>query len=331
MQIMIYISMVKLISNFKYVMFLIATGLFVGVFTFLILSLPGIYRDTVSVFILPPAIAAIFTLISFTSARKLRMSGKRLARSLGLFFIMAYIMLESIFVIITFHTIEALLLLIPADLVLMSIPLFILFSRGKKQEGLEFNSDLTSRLQSMLGTNAPEVYTKAGVGLMFGGSTDDEPWKIIIYKHALESLNDDELDMLMLEIYYKKLLKTGRKTVNFAFSLVTFLFDAYIALYVVDMNVAPVYTLYFIGAELGLFIVILLIPLIFSRVAMKGNIAVDKQILSHNGNRMALISLINRENDREPATMMTQRQYDRLKAKQKMNAKKRIENLDVID
>ena len=32
--------MAKIVSNFKYVMFLIATGLFVGVFTFLILSLP---------------------------------------------------------------------------------------------------------------------------------------------------------------------------------------------------------------------------------------------------------------------------------------------------
>ena len=125
----------------------------------------------------------------------------------------------------------------------------------------------------------------------------------------MEGLNDEELDMLMLEIYYKKLLKTGRKTINSAFSIVTFLFDAYIALYVVDMNVAPVYTLYFIGAELGLFIVILLIPLIFSHVAMKGNIAVDKQILSHNGNRMALISLINKENDREPTAWYRQKAY----------------------
>ena len=46
---------------------------------------------------------------------------------------------------------------------------------------------------------------------------------------------------------------------------------------------------------------------------------------------MALISLINKEHDREPAAMMTQRQYNRFKDKQKMNAKKRIETLDNID
>lgn len=213
----------------------------------------------------------------------------------------------------------------------MAIPLFIIFSRGKKQEGLEFNSDLTSRLHSLVGTDTPDVYTKESIGPGFGGSTDGEPWKIIIYIHAMESLNDEELDMLMLEIYYKKLLKTGRKTVNFAFSLVTFLFDAYIALFVVDMNVAPVYTPYFVGAELGLFILILGLPFILSRLISKLNIPVDREILSHNGNRMALISLIYKENDREPAAMMTQRQYNRLKAKQKLNAKKRIENLDSID
>lgn len=331
MQIIIYIAMAKIISNFKYILILIAVGLVSGFSTFAILSLPHTYRDITNVLILPLALSAILILVSFLVTRKLKQNIKKLAKLLGIIFVMAYIMLESIFIILTFQTIETLIFLIPIDLVLMSIPLFSLFNGGKKQIGLEFNSDLTLRLQSFVGTNAPEVYTKESIGGIFGGSTNGEPWKIIIYKHAMENLNDDELDMLMLEIYYKKLLKTGRKTIFFAFSFTTFLFDAYLATFVMDMKFPPAYSPYFIGMQIGLLIVTFSLPFMINRLAMKGNIPVDREILSHNGNRMALISLIYKENSHEPGIMMTQRQYNRLKAKQARNAKMRIKNLDIID
>lgn len=323
--------MAKIISNFKYIMILIAVGLVSGISTFAILSLPGVYRNIVTVFILPVGIAAIFTLIIFGVTRKLKMEGKKLAKVLGIIFLMAYVMLESIFVIFTVHTIESLVLLIPADLVIMALPLFALFRRGNKQEILEFNADLTSRLQSMVGPDAPEVYTRESIGNALGGNSNGEPWKIIIYKHTLENLNDEEVDMLMLELYYKKSLKTSRKIVFTSFSVITLLFDAYLAVFIVNMNVSLVYFPYLIGTDVVLLILTFGFPFILTRLIMKVNMSVDREIISHNGNRMALISLIHIENNREPGAMMTQRQYDRFKAKQKMNAKRRIDNLDSID
>ncbi len=323
--------MVKLISNIKYVSILIAIGLFSGFFTFLVLSLHEVFGNIITIFILPVIITMLFTLLIFLAIRKLKTDSKKIIKSLVMIFIMSYIIFQSVAIIFVMHTLETLILLIPMDLVLMSIPLYSLINRVTRQEGLEFNSDLTDRLKSMVGPITPEVYTKESRGTGMGGATGGDPWKIIIYKNTIERLNYDEMNMLLLEIYYKKITKINRKIVFVSFSLIAFLFDAYIIAFVVGVNVSVIYSPYIVGTEIGLLILIFVFPVIISSVLMKANITVDREIILHHGNRMALISLIEKENNYEPHGMMTQKQYDRIKRRQKKNANRRIKNIDSID
>lgn len=320
--------MVKLISRAKYISIGIAVSLFSGLFTFLIFSLPGIYLNLTVIYILPVTIDVIFTLSLLFSMRKLKSKNK--FKNIIIIFIMAYILLESNAMIFSIHKIISLILLIPVDSVIMSIPIFSIFNIRKKHNDLEFNADLTSRLSYLIGNNAPEVYTKENLTHGFGGIINENPWKIVVHKNALDALNEKELDALLLELYYKKATKMSDKIVLFTFSFIAFLFDLYISSFIVSMNVSSIYFPYLIGITIGSLILLFISPVFILKIISKGYISVDKEILLHNIDKNDLISLINKENNYEPYTAMTPGQYNRFKEKQKKNAKRRIENIDKV-
>lgn len=320
--------MVKLISRAKYISIGIIVSLFSGIFTFLILSLPGKYLNITVVYILPVTIDIIFTLALLFGMRKLKSKNK--FKNIIIIFIMAYILLESNAMIFSMHKIISLILLIPVDFVIMSIPIFSIFNIKKKYNDLEFNPDLTSRLAYLTGNNDHEVYTKENTTYSFGGIINGNPWKIVIHKSALNILNEKELDVLLLELYYKKATKMSDKIVLFTFSFIMFLFDLYVASFIVSINVSSIYFPYLTGITIGSLILLFISPIFILHIISKGYISVDKKILLHNIDKNDLISLINKENNYEPYRSMTPGQYYRFKEKQKKNAKRRIENLDKV-
>ena len=324
--------MVKFISNARYITILMAVMLFTGTFTFFIMSVGSLYINVVGIFVLPPLFAVVMTAIIYSILRKAKIRGKRAAKYLIIVLAMFYILFESVFTIIIIHTIEMVVLLVPLDLVILSLPLYIKFNRGKSQADVgDFSSDLTSRLSSLLGNDSPEVYIKNGPLLRMGITTDGDQWKIIIYRHTLDRINDEEMEMLLLELYYRKMDNAGKKLLSISAGLFTVLVDGFIISYVVAMNVSASYAFYVIGAQSSLFILILLLPYILSRIIANQNSSIDRKILKINGNRMALISLIQKESNYEPPGTMTQSQYNRFKKRQTRNAERRIKNLDSAD
>ena len=164
-----------------------------------------------------------------------------------------------------------------------------------------------------------------------GITTDGDQWKIIIYRHTLDRINDEEMEMLLLELYYRKMDNTGKKLLSISTGLLTALVDGFIISYVIAMNISASYAFYIIGTQSSLFVLILLLPYILSRIIAHQNTSIDRKILKINGNRMALISLIQKESNYEPLGTMIQSQYNRFKKRQTRNAERRIKNLDSVD
>ena len=324
--------MVKFISNARYITILMAVMLFTGTFTFFVMSVSLLYINIIGIFVLPPLFSGVMTAIVYSILRKAKIRGKRAAKYLIIVLAMFYILFESLFTMIIIHTIEMVVLLVPLDLVILSLPMYIKFNRGKSQPDVgEYSPDLTSRLSSLLGNASPEVYIKNGPLLRMGIATDGDPWKIIIYRHTLDRINDEEMEMLLLELYYRKMDNTGKKLLSISTGLLTALVDGFIISYVIAMNISASYAFYIIGTQSSLFVLILLLPYILSRIIAHQNTSIDRKILKINGNRMALISLIQKDSNYEPLGTMIQSQYNRFKKRQTRNAERRIKNLDSVD
>lgn len=324
--------MVKFIGNARYITILMAVMLFTGTFTFFVMSVSLLYINIIGIFVLPPLFSGVMTAIVYSILRKAKIRGKRAAKYLIIVLAMFYILFESLFTMIIIHTIEMVVLLVPLDMVILSLPMYIKFNRGKSQPDVgEYSPDLTSRLSSLLGNASPEVYIKNGPLLRMGIATDGDPWKIIIYRHTVDRINDEEMEMVLLELYYRKMNNTGKKLLSISTGLFTALVDGFIISYIVAMNVSASYAFYVIGAQSSLFVLILLLPYILSRIIANQNSSIDRKILKINGNRMALISLIQKESNYEPPGTMTQFQYNRFKKRQTRNAERRIKNLDSTD
>ena len=134
--------------------------------------------------------------------------------------------------------------------------------------------------------------------------------------------------MLMLEKYYIKELGRSKNMIYYIFGSFVILADLILATYILGMNLPPAYEAYIIPSQIVVFIAIFSLPFIIVRKSISSYRDIDRKILSVNGNRMALISLIEKENDYEPVGTMTQYQYNRFKDRQKKNAQRRIRNIE---
>ena len=150
---------------------------------------------------------------------------------------------------------------------------------------------------------------------------------MIIFNSTMEMLNDEEIDMLMLEKYYMKERGGAKNIVYFSFGTFVFLADLILATYIIGMNLPPVYEAYILPIQAVILIIIFALPFLIRMKFIYNYREIDKKILFVNGNRMALISLIEKENNYDPPATMTQYQYYKYKARQKRNAERRIKNI----
>ncbi len=320
--------MARIMSEKKYVLLLIAVFAFTFIFTFMVLSLPSHEMSFVSLAIIPLALTAVSTVILYSGMRKLVKDSRKRIKSTLVFSIFTFILFESIMAILTLHSIESTLLMIPADLVLLSIPLYITFKRSKGfREGDEYSSELSERLAELTGDGSHKVYIRSGMGPAMGTATDGKEWNIIILNDAFSRLNDDEIEMLMLEKYYDKIEGRSKILVYLSFGLFVLFIDLILGIYVLSMVLPAAYGVYFIPALAAVVIMGLIFPFFIVRSSVSSFRKIDEKILSVSGNRMALISLIEKESDREPVGAMTQYQYYRYKDRQKKNAQRRIRNI----
>ncbi len=321
--------MVQFITRKKYALLVGSTFAFVFIFTFLILSLPSHQRNLVSLAIFPLVLTGLATLAFYSSLRKTIKDKHKATKYTGIVFLFALILFESVMALITIHSIESIALLVPIDLVLLSLPLYVTFRRTSGiRDGDEYNNELSERLANLTGDSSHKVYIRRGITPSMGGTTDGSDWNIIIFNSSLERLNDEEIDMLMLEKYYMKEGGGSKNIVYFSFGIFVFLADLILATFIIGMNLPPAYEAYIIPSQIIIFIVILSLPFIISRKFISTYREVDRKILSINGNRMALISLIEKEHDYDPPATMTQYQYNRYKERQRRNAERRIKNIE---
>jgi hypothetical protein len=324
--------MVRFIGRFEYASILIGSALFSGIFTFIVLSMSSLERKIVGVFIVPAIFTLIFTALVYFSLRKAKIESGKRAKYTVIVFIMSYIFFESIMTIITVHTMETILLLIPMNLIFMSIPIYLKFNRKSTMlDHAEYSPELTETIKAVLGGNAPEIYIIDRPGMAMATTTDGDNWKIIIFKHALEDLNPEELEMLMLENYFRRTGKSMKRFLLIAFSFFTAIIDCFILTYLIAMAVSAAYAPYIIGTQFMLILLIVTYPIIISRMFIKNNGNTDKKVLSTIDNKVAFISLIQKENSYDPNTTMTKYQYLRFKERQKRNIERRIKNLDEIN
>ncbi|WP_337860206.1 hypothetical protein [Ferroplasma sp.] len=280
--------------------------------------------------ILTVLIAAVFT---YQILKKLKLSHKRAAKYIILVFVMAYIFLESVFIIIDIHTPVTLLLLIPLNLVVMSLPIYIKLRTGKdsKPSG-EYSQKLSERLKNLIGSNAPEVWISPKKAFTFGEVHSSDPIKIIIFESTMEELSDEELDTLMLELYYKKTMSGHGGIVYRIFLFYMLLIDGFTVTYLFDMNVPGKYTPYFLLVQF----IILLLAVMYPRILLKTKFAknyyaIDHKIMEIYNNENALVSLIQKESKLDFPGTFTARQYDRMNANRMKIADKRIKNIEFIN
>ena len=321
--------MVQFMSRKRYALILVATFVFVFIFTFLVLSLPSHERNFVSLAIVPLALTALATVAVYSAVRKVVKDTHRTIKYMVIVFILAFIMFESIMALITIHSIASIALLAPIDLVLLSLPLYVTFrnSRGIR-DGDEYSKELSERLASLTGNSNHKVYIRNVAGPALGTATDGSDWSILIFSTALSRLNDEEIEMLMLEKYYNKELGRSGSMLYTIFGALVVLADLILATYILGMNLPPADEAYIIPSQIVIFIAIFSLPFIIMRKSISTYRDIDRKILSVNGNRMALISLIEKENDYDPPGTMTQYQYNRFKDRQRRNAERRIRNIE---
>ena len=321
--------MVQFMSRKRYALILVATFVFVFIFTFLVLSLPLHERNFFSLAIVPLALTALATVAVYSAVRKVVKDTHRAIKYTAIVFIFALIMFESIMALITIHSIASIALLAPIDLVLLSLPLYVTFrnSRGIR-DGDEYSKELSERLASLTGNSNHKVYIRNVAGPALGTATDGSDWSILIFSTALSRLNDEEIEMLMLEKYYNKELGRSGSMLYTIFGALVVLADLILATYILGMNLPPADEAYIIPSQIVIFIAIFSLPFIIMRKSISTYRDIDRKILSVNGNRMALISLIEKENDHEPLGTMTQYQYNRFKDRQKKNTQRRIRNIE---
>ena len=321
--------MVQFISRIKYALLVGSTFAFVFIFTLLILSLPSHQRNLVSLAIFPLLLTGLATLAFYASLRKTIKYKHKVTKYTAIVFLFAFILFKSIMALITIHSIESIALLVPIDLVLLSLPLYVTFRRtGGIRDGDEYSNELSERLANLTGDSSHKVYIRKGIAPSMGGTTDGSDWNMIIFNSGLERLNDEEIDMLMLEKYYMKEGGGSKNIVYFSFGIFVFLADLILATFILGMNLPPAYEAYIIASQIVILIMILILPFIISRKFISTYREVDRKILSINGNRMALISLIEKEHDYDPPATMTQYQYNRYKERQRRNAERRIKNIE---
>ncbi|WMT50800.1 MAG: hypothetical protein RE471_07420 [Ferroplasma sp.] len=321
--------MVQFMSRKRYALILIATFAFVFIFTFLVLSLPSYERNFFSLAIVPLVLTALSTGAVYSAIRKTIKDTHRTIKYTAIVFIFALIMFESIMALITIHSIASIALLVPIDLVLLSLPLYITFrsSRGIR-DGDEYSNELSERLASLTGNSNHKVYIRNAAGPALGTATDGNDWSILIFSSAFSRLNDEEIEMLMLEKYYNKELGRSWNMLYAIFGAFVILTDLVLATYILGMNLPPADEAYIIPSQIVIFIAIFSLPFIIMRKSISSYRDIDRKILSVNGNRMALISLIEKENDYDPPGTMTKYQYNRFKERQRQNAERRIRNIE---
>ena len=221
--------MVQIISKKKYALLLGSTFAFVFIFTFLILSLPPHQRNFLSLILVPIVLTAIATLSVYSALRKTVKDRHRIMKYTAIVFLFAFILFESIMALITIHSIESIALLVPIDLVLLSLPLYVTFrgTRGTKgiRNGDEYSNELSERLANLTGDSSHKVYIRKGIAPSMGGTTDGTDWNMIIFNSSLERLNDEEINMLMLEKYYMKEGGGSKNIVYFSFGIFVLLAD----------------------------------------------------------------------------------------------------------
>jgi hypothetical protein len=322
--------MVQFMSRKRYALLMGASFAFVFIFTFIILLTPAHERNIVNLAILPLVLTAIATASVYFTLKKTLKDRHKTVKYTAIVFLFALILFESVMALITIHSIESIAMLVPIDLVLLSLPLYVTF-RGTKgiKEGDEYSSELSERLATLTGNASHKVYIRIGTTPSMGGTTDGSDWSMIIFNSSLERLNDEEIDMLMLEKYYMKEGGGSKNIVYFSFGIFVFLADLILASFILGMNLPPAYEAYIIPSQIVILIMILILPFIISRKFISTYRDVDRKILSINGNRMALISLIEKENDYDPpaTATMTRYQYNRYKERRRRNAEKRIKNI----
>ena len=321
--------MVQFMSGKKYALLMGSSFAFVFIFIFIILLTPAHERSLVNLAILPLVLTAIATAAVYFPMNKTLKDKQKVVKYTAIVFLFALILFESVMALITIHSIISIALLIPIDLVLLSLPLYVTF-RGTRgiREGDEYSSELSERLATLTGNASHKVYIRTGTAPSMAGTTDGSDWSMIIYNSTLERLNDEELEMLMLEKYYSKEVGHAKSIIYFAFGTFVFLADLILATYIIGMNLPPAYEEYILPTQAVILVMIFALPFLIKRKSVSHYREIDKKILSVNGNRMALISLIEKENDFDPPATMTQYQYYRYKDRQKKNAESRIKNIE---
>ena len=104
-------------------------------------------------------------------------------------FIFSYILLESVFLIINIHNLFSLILLIPIDLIITGIPVYLNYRDKMPYNGNpgEYSEDLTNNLRNITGDETIEVYiSDFSRANLYGATTIGTEWADFLADYILE-------------------------------------------------------------------------------------------------------------------------------------------------
>ena len=123
--------------------------------------------------IVPLVLTALATVAVYSTMRKTIKGKQKVIKYTTIVFLFTLILFESIMGLITIHTIASIALLVPIDLGLLSLPLYVTF-RGTRgiRDGDEYSNELSERLGTLTGDSSHKVYIRIGTTPSMAGTTE---------------------------------------------------------------------------------------------------------------------------------------------------------------
>ncbi len=263
----------------------------------------------------------LYALIKNTAKRRnaaINFSKKHIIYS----FIFLYISIESIAIIMYYHTILSFAMLIPLDLSILAL------TRIFRKTGIVFNKDYsegyTSRLRYISGENTPDVYIYSTYKIFPLAYRINEKNIIAINSVFLETLNSKEVDSFLLQIYYN--MKFRKHTFNISKgTIITMAYtDIYLLLYVFMVNINSVMFLYIDIAVIVSMYVLIIFNLKARHIYSD---KINRATLSGTGDIESLKSLLLKEITYLPVPLSTKNQHDKIMLKRQRIVEKTIKRI----
>ncbi len=241
---------------------------------------------------------------------------------------------SMVYILSSKATVIRLILLVPIDVALFIIPLYI-FYKSKSEtplDNFEYSQNYTDRLLRLIPSKEVknhEVYlTDKPIKMSYVETSNGENWKILLKRESILQLNPEELDGVLLESFFARKRGNAMKLVRFIAAYIAVLMDVLLFGSILITIVSPSYDIYIVTMMGASVILIAALPFIVLEFSSFLQSKVDKQVLYNLSRSDSFVSTIRRKSELMiPLRPMTPKQFDRFTKRKERMIEKRIKRI----